>query len=79
MGLRGLTSVAPGDDVRDVPLGQEGEVEDVGGVVLPGHGVHHLRVNSDLDVLPLGVTHLKIEGTVNTVCFDSSQISDFIY
>ena len=54
-------------------------MEDVGGVVLPGQRVHHLRVNSDLDVLPLSVTHLKIEGTVNTVCFDSSKITYLIY
>ena len=54
----GLTSIGLGDDVGDVSLRGEGEVEHVGGVVLPGQRVHDLCVNSDLDVLPFRVAHL---------------------
>lgn len=53
------TSIGHGDDLWDVAVGDKGEVEDVGGVVLTGQRVKHLAVNSDLDVLPLCVTHLK--------------------
>ena len=54
-----LTSICVGNDVGDVSVWSEGEVEDVGGVVLAWQRVEHLAVNSDLDVLPLRVTHLK--------------------
>lgn len=54
-----LTSICVRDDVEDVAVTDEGEVEDVGGVVLAGQRVKHLSVNSDLDVVPLCVTHLK--------------------
>ena len=37
----------------------KGEVEHVGGVVLPRQRVQHLRVNPDLDEVPLRVAHLE--------------------
>lgn len=54
-----FTSVSLGNDVGNVAVRSEGVVEDVGGVVLAGQRVKHLAVDSDLDVLPLRVTHLK--------------------
>lgn len=59
MCTRCLTSICIWDDVEDLTVRNEGEVEDVGGVVLAGQRVEHLAVNSDLDVLPLCVTHLN--------------------
>lgn len=38
-------------------------MEDVGGAVLAGERVKHLAVNSDLDVLILGVAHLRNKRT----------------
>lgn len=61
--LHRLTSISLGHDVGDVAVWSEGEVEDVGGVVLSGQRVKHLAVNSDLDVRPLSVTHLKNKDT----------------
>lgn len=54
-----FTSVGLWDDVGDVPVGHKGVMEDVGGLVLACQRVKNLTVNSDLDVLPFGVTHLK--------------------
>lgn len=57
--LSRLTSVRLGDDVGHGSVRSEGEVEDVGGVVLPRQRVEHLAVDSHLDVFPLSVAHLE--------------------
>lgn len=54
-----FTSIRLWDDVGDVTVGHEGIMEDVGSLVLACQRVKNLTVNSDLDVLPFGVTHLK--------------------
>lgn len=60
-GLRGHTAVALWHYVGDVFVCDEGEVEDVSGVVMPGQGVKDLCMNSDLNVVPLCVTHLETQ------------------
>lgn len=55
---RGLTSIALRDHSWNGFLDLEGEVKDIGGVVLPGQRVEHLGVNSHLNVVSFGVTHL---------------------
>lgn len=57
----GLTSICLWDNVGDIAVRGKGEVEHVGGAVLAGQRVKHLAVNSDLDVLPLCVAHLKTQ------------------
>jgi hypothetical protein len=59
--LRGHTAVALWHYVGNVFVCDEGEVEDISGVVLPGQWVKNLCMNSDLDVLSLCVTHLETE------------------
>lgn len=54
-----FTSVSLWDDVGDITVRHKGKMEDVGGLVLACQRVKNLTVNSDLDVHPLGVTHLK--------------------
>lgn len=56
---RVFTSIRLWDDVGDVTVRHEGKMEDVGGAVLAGQRVEDLAVNSDLDVLPFCVAHLK--------------------
>lgn len=58
-----FTSICLRDDAGDVAVGYEGEMEDVGGLVLACQRVKNLTVNSDLDVLPFCVTHLKHKHT----------------
>ena len=43
-------------------------MKDVGGAVLACKGVKNLGVNSDLDMLPLSVTYLKIKKNKQFVC-----------
>lgn len=54
-----FTSICLWDDVGDVTVGHKGIMEDVGSLVLACQRVKNLTVNSDLDVLPFGVTHLN--------------------
>lgn len=61
--MRALTSICLWDDVGDVTVGHKGKMEDVGGLVLACQWVKNLTVNSDLDVLPFAVTHLKHKQT----------------
>lgn len=61
--VRAFTSIRLRDDVGDVPVRHKGKMEDVGGLVLACQRVENLTVNSDLDELPFGVTHLKSRQT----------------
>lgn len=58
-----ITSICLRDDVWDVTVRHKGKMENVGGLVLARQWVKNLTVNSDLDVLPFCVTHLKHKQT----------------
>lgn len=58
-----FTSIRLWDDAGDVTVGHKGIMEDVGSLVLACQRVKNLTVNSDLDVLPFGVTHLEKKQT----------------